>query len=94
MHPQGRPRRASRSETSREGEEGGSADRQVDNTKLGAGTNPYTFHTGPSAKPLSEGSVAIQSEEVLVKGTLDLIRRDHTHRLLVDFDDHLEDPYV
>jgi len=83
-----------RPETSREGEEGGSADRQVDNTKLGAGTNPYTFHTGPNTKPLSEGSVTIQSEKVLVKGTLDLIRRDHTHRLLVDFDDHLEDPYV
>lgn len=69
-------------------------DQQVDNAKLGAGANPYTFHTGPSAKALAAGATTIQSEEAVVKSTLDLIRREHTHRLLVDFDDHLEDSYV
>ena len=69
-------------------------DQQVDNAKLGAGANPYTFHTGPSAKALAAGATTIQSEEAVIKSTLDLIRREHTHRLLVDFDDHLEDPYV
>lgn len=74
---------------------------QVDETRLSSGQAPYDVYLASSpSKPLASSeptglpsTVKLENEGV-VSGTLDLIRKDEVHKLVVDFDDHVEDSYV